>query len=215
MQDDKIDYSIVGDAAATLGVILAGGRSRRMGGKDKAGVLLGGRPLLAHALARLRGQCGGLVINANGDPARFAAFGAPVEPDDVSGFAGPLAGVLAGLERARTDGFAFVITAPVDTPFIPDDLVARLHGARRAEDADIAVAASGGRMHHVVALWPAALAAELRRALTVEGLRKVQEVAGRYQRATAQWPTEPFDPFANVNTPDDLATAEAILSRSG
>ena len=196
---------------ATLGVILAGGLARRMGGGDKAFVVLDRKPLIAHALERLRPQCDALAINANGDPARFAPFGAPVVADNVAGFVGPLAGVLAGLDHARTQGFAYIATLAVDTPFAPRDLVARLHAARRAGQGEIAVAASGGRDHHVVALWPVSIADALRRALVEDGLRKAETFLARYKLARAEWPFDPFDPFLNVNTPEDLARTETIL----
>ena len=133
---------------------------------------------------------------ANGDPARFAGFGLPVLADDPPDFAGPLAGVLAGLEHCarRAPQLGYVATLPVDTPFAPFDLVARLHAARRASGATIAVAASGSQTHHVVALWPVGLAPDLRQALVREGLRKAEGFAGRYPVALAEWPCEPLDP---------------------
>ena len=201
------------DAGSTLGLVLDGGLARRLGGADKGLVLLAARPMLAHAIGRLRPQCAALAISANGDPARFAGFGLPVLADDPQNFAGPLAGVLAGLEHcARAGGaVAHVATVPVDAPFAPQNFVARLHEARRASGAAVAVAVSGGRRHHVAALWPIALASELRRALTEEGLRKVEDFAARFPLALAEWPCEPVDPFFNVNSPEDLARAEAIL----
>lgn len=197
-----------------LGLVIAGGRARRMGGTDKALAPLSGRPLVAHAFERLGPQCAALAISANGDPSRFSPFGVPVVADDVPGFAGPLAGVLAGLELARASGFDLVASLAVDTPFAPRDLVARLHAARRAAGADITVAESGGRMHHVVALWPASLATDLRRALAEEGLRKVESYLARHRVAVAEWPIGAIDPFFNVNSPDDLAVAEEMARRS-
>ena len=196
-----------------LGLILAGGRGRRMGDADKALIRLAGRPLIAHVLAALKPQCAALVINANGDADRFRPYGLPIVADDPQDFAGPLAGVLAGLEfaRAAMPKIADVLTLAVDTPFAPRDLAARLQAARKATGAPIAVAASGGKRHHVVALWPVALAERLRRALTAEGVRKVEVFAERFGVAVATWDDEPFDPFFNINTPDDLARAEAQL----
>jgi molybdopterin-guanine dinucleotide biosynthesis protein A len=194
--------------------VLAGGRARRLGGADKAELVLAGRPLIAHALARLGPQCQGLAINANGDPARFAAYGATVLPDTVAGFVGPLAGVLAGLDHARDNGFDDVLTLSVDAPFAPRDLAARLRQARTVGRADIAVAASGGRRHHVIALWPVRLAEALREALVGEGLRKVERFVERGSVVEVEWPAAPLDPFFNVNTPEDLAEAER-LARSG
>jgi molybdenum cofactor guanylyltransferase len=206
-----------GGAGSTLGLILNGGLARRMGGADKGLIPLAGRPMLAHAIGRLRAQCAALAISANGGPARFAAFGLPVLADDPQDFAGPLAGVLAGLEHCGRLGAAMthVATLPADAPFAPHDFVARLHEARRASGAAIAVAASGGRMHPVAALWPVALASDLRRALAQEGLRKVEAFAARFPLALAEWPCEPVDPFFNVNSPADLARAEALMGAAG
>ncbi len=197
----------------TLGLILAGGQGRRMGGVDKALAPLDGRPLIAHAIARLAPQCAALAINANGDAARFAAYGLPVIPDEIAD-AGPLAGVLAGLAFARDRGFDFVCTLAVDAPFAPVDLVARLHAARIAESAAMAAAASGGRRHHVIALWPVNMADDLRRALTEEELRKAETFVSRQTPAIAAWPDAPHDPFFNVNRPEDLLAAEN-RARSG
>jgi molybdenum cofactor guanylyltransferase len=205
------------DAGSTLGLVLNGGLARRLGGVDKGLLPLAGRPMIARAIERLRPQCGALAISANGDAARFAGFGLPVLGDDPPDFAGPLAGVLAGLEHCArlSPAMTHVATLPADAPFAPGDFVARLHEARRASGAAIAVAASGGRRHHVAALWPVALAADLRRALTQEGLRKVEDFAARFSVAAAEWSCEPVDPFFNVNTADDRARAEALLTASG
>lgn len=191
------------------GVLLAGGLARRMGGGDKPLLALGGRPILAQAIERLRPQCAALILNANGDPARFSAFGLPVVADSVAGFAGPLAGVLAGMDYAAAHwpDARDILSAPADTPFLPGDLVARLHAARGTAGARIAVAASGGRVHHAVALWPVALRDDLRRALVEEELRKVSAFIARHGSVTVDWPTEPHDPFFNVNQPEDLARA--------
>ena len=198
----------------TLGLVLAGGLARRMGG-DKALVEIGGRTLLSRAVERLGTQCDGLAVNANGDAARLAVEGAVVIADSMPGNPGPLAGVLAGLDFARANGFSFVVSLPVDTPFPPADLVARLHAARAEDGAQIAVACSGGRQHHAVALWPVALAADIRRALTSEQQRSVGRLLARHRVATAEWPVAPFDPFFNVNTSEDVATAEGFLGASG
>lgn len=192
-----------------VGVVLAGGLARRMGGGDKPLLDMGGRPILAHVIAALAPQCAALVLNANGDPARFAAFGLPVVADSVEGHAGPLAGVLAGMDHAAETrpGASFVLSAPADTPFLPADLVARLDGARSAAGAAIAVAASGGQTHHAVALWPLALRDALRRALVGEGLRKVSAFIARHPGVTVEWPAAPRDPFFNINSPADLVEA--------
>ena len=199
---------------AIAGVLLAGGRSSRMGGGDKCLRLLGGRPVLARAIARARPQVGPLVLNANGDPARFSAFGLPVAADPVGGFAGPLAGILAGLlwARAHHPDVAWVASFPTDVPFFPADLVERLAAARAAQDADMAYAESGGRAHPVFGLWPVALADSLRRDLVEGGARKVDAWAARRKVATVAYPVEPFDPFLNVNRPEDEAAAERLIA---
>ena len=193
-----------------IGVILAGGLARRMGGGDKPLVEIAGRPILQHVIDRLKPQCGLLAINANGDPARFSAFGLPVISDSVEGFAGPLAGVLAGMEFGAAKGAAHVLSAPGDTPFLPADLLSRLEASRTLAGATIAVAASKGRTHHAVALWPVALRDELRRALVAEDERRVSAFIGRYANVVVDWPIEPYDPFFNVNRPEDLARADTI-----
>jgi molybdopterin-guanine dinucleotide biosynthesis protein A len=196
-------------------VVLAGGQGRRMGGVDKALVPLGGRPLIAHVLARLAPQCPVIAISAAGDPARFAGFGLPVVADATDDFAGPLAGTLAGLDAAAAAAppFDLVLSVPVDTPALPRDLVARLMAARQAEQAEVAMAASAGRPHPAVALWPIGCREDLRRALAA-GERQVRAVAQRYRLAVADWSALPFDPFLNINTPADLAGAEAVLTDS-
>jgi len=193
-----------------IGVILAGGLARRMGGGDKPLVEIAGRPILQHVIDRLNPQCAALAINANGDPARFSDFGMPVVADSVEGFAGPLAGVLAGMDFAAASGAADVLSAPGDTPFLPADLFSRLEAARKRAGARIAVAASNGRTHHAVALWPVALREELRRALVEQGERKVSAFIARYANVVVDWPAEPYDPFFNVNRPEDMACADAI-----
>ena len=196
------------------GVLLAGGRARRMGGGDKCLRTLGGRSLLAHAIARARPQVSVLAINANGDPARFAAFALPVIADPVAGFAGPLAGVLAGLDWAAEAGSAHVASFATDAPFFPTDLVSRLAAAIDA-GADIACAASGGRAHPVFGLWPVRLREDLRRALCDEEIRKVDVWTARHALAEVDFPAAGHDPFFNANRPEDLARAEDILARIG
>jgi molybdopterin-guanine dinucleotide biosynthesis protein A len=195
------------------GLLLAGGLARRMGGGDKCLVRLGGRTLLELVLERVRPQVGALVLNANGDPARFAAYGLPVVADSVPGFAGPLAGVLAGLEWAAVGAPAvrYVVSIATDTPFFPADLVARLMEPVERGGAEIACAASGGRTHPVFGLWPVSLAGELRRAVVDEGMRKIDLWTARYRTVAVEFSREPFDPFFNLNTPEDLALAEELL----
>ena len=186
-----------------------------MGGGDKCLRLLGGRPMLERVIERARPQVAALVLNANGAPDRFAAFGLPVVPDTVPDFAGPLAGVLAGLEwtaAARPD-LRWVLSIATDTPFFPDDLADRLLQAVARERAELACAASGGQTHPVFGLWPVALAGELRRALVEEGMRKIDAWTARYRLATVEFPIGAVDPFFNANRPDDLAEAERLLVR--
>jgi molybdopterin-guanine dinucleotide biosynthesis protein A len=199
---------------ATLGVILAGGLARRMGGGDKTMRRIAGRPSLDHVIERFEPQCAALILNANGDPARFTAYGLPVLADDVPDFAGPLAGVLAALDwcAAHHPGVEWVASVAADCPFLPRDLVARLQADRLAMQADLAVAASGGQSHPVIGLWKVSLRDELRHALVVEQCRKVGRWTARHRLATTQWPATPVDPFFNANTPDDLSDAEALAA---
>ena len=192
---------------ATLGVILAGGLARRMGGGDKTL-----RPILDHVIERLAPQCALLTLNANGDPARFAAYGLPVIPDDVPDFAGPLAGVLAALDwtALHHPAIAWVVSVAADCPFLPRDLVARMQAERALAGAELAVAASGDQSHPVIGLWKVSLRDELRYALVVEECRRVDRWTARYRRVTTQWPVTPVDPFFNANTPHDVAEAEAL-----
>lgn len=201
----------------TLGLVLAGGLARRMGGGDKARIAIGGVSILDRVLARLRPHCTGVLINANGDPARFSAFGLPVVADEVPDFAGPLAGVLAGLEWAAkcAPEIDWLVTAPADCPFLPHDLVPRLHLVAREEGRPLACARSGEWRHPVVGLWPVALAGDLRRALIDEGLHKIETWTARHGVAIADWQADPVDPFFNVNAPEDVAAAERISAEHG
>lgn len=200
---------------APLGVILAGGQARRMGGGDKGLLRLGGQTLLAHVIDRLTPQVAGLALNANGDPARFADLGLPVLADSIEGFPGPLAGVLAGLDWAADQGADSIVTAAADTPFFPCDLVPRLQLAGEGMAHPLVLAATpdperGLARHPTFGLWPVALRDDLRAALG-EGLRKVVMWTDRHGGRLAQFPVDGFDPFFNVNTPEDLARAEALL----
>jgi len=196
-----------------VAVLLAGGQARRMGGGDKCLRPIAGRPILAHILDRLRPQVDAIAINANGDPARFAEFGLEVVADSVAGFPGPLAGVLAGLDWAATRQVAALdmVSVPCDGPFLPRDFVARLVAGRDAAGAEMACAASAGQAHPVAALWPVRLRDDLRRALTVEGIRKVDAWTGRHRLAQVPFADEPVDPFFNANEPSDLMEAERLL----
>ncbi|MDN4986397.1 molybdenum cofactor guanylyltransferase MobA [Bradyrhizobium arachidis] len=202
------------DIPATQGVLLAGGLARRMGGGDKPMRTIGGRTILERVIARLSPQCSGLILNANGDPARFAAFGLQVIADDVPGFPGPLAGILAALDWTATNRpeIEWVLSAAGDCPFLPRDLVARLHKARMRENAQLAVAASGDQSHPVIGLWHVALRDELRHALVDEDLRKIDRWTARYPLATVTWPAKPLDPFFNANTVEDIAEAERLAA---
>jgi molybdopterin-guanine dinucleotide biosynthesis protein A len=201
-------------APSTLGLVLAGGLARRMGGGDKARIKIGGTTILQRVLACLSPQCTAVIINANGDPARFADTGLPVVADSVPHFAGPLAGILAGLDwaAAQAPQIEYVASVPGDCPFLPTDLVPRLHQARQAADAPLACARSGEWRHPVIALWRVALREDLRRALIAEGLRKIEIWTARHGVGLADWPAEPIDPFFNVNTPEDAARAEALAA---
>jgi molybdenum cofactor guanylyltransferase len=200
--------------SAPPGVILAGGLARRMGGGDKALREIGGRPILARVIARLAPQCECLLLSANGDPQRFAPFGLPVIPDALENYPGPLAGILAALDWAAANrpGVQWIVSAPGDCPFLPRDLVARLREALDSQGGELAVAASAGQSHPVIGLWSVGLREALRQALVVEGLRKVNAWTRRYRIATVNWPAEPFDPFFNANTLDDLAEAERLAA---
>ncbi|KUP95100.1 molybdenum cofactor guanylyltransferase MobA [Tritonibacter horizontis] len=206
-----------------LGVILAGGRATRMGGGDKGLLALGGQTLLARVIDRLAPQVAGLALNANGDAARFDRFDLPVVADSIDGFAGPLAGVLAGLDWAATQGAETIVTAAADTPFFPTDLVARLVAAAgqahplvlattpRSRDEGLKSGGRGGvNRHPTFGLWPVALRDDLRTALQ-GGLRKVVLWTDQHGGREALFDAQPFDPFFNLNTPEDLARAEALL----
>ena len=197
-----------------LGVLLAGGLARRMGGGDKCLQPLGGRPILGHVIERSRPQCAALLLNANGEPARFGGFDLPVAPDLVEGFAGPLAGVLTGMAWAREHRpeLPWIATFATDTPFFPTDLVARLVEAVEREGAELACASSGGRAHPVFGLWTVRLEDDLRRAMADEGIRKVDIWTARHRLVQVDFATQPFDPFFNTNRPDDLAEAERLLA---
>jgi molybdenum cofactor guanylyltransferase len=202
---------------ATPGVLLAGGLARRMGGGDKPMRRIGGRSILERVITRLAPQCDGLILNANGDPARFSEFGLPVIADTVADFPGPLAGILAALDwaAAKRPEVAWVLSAAADCPFLPRDLVARLHCARMDENAQLAVAASDGQSHPVIGLWSVGLREELRHALVVEDIRKIDRWTARYALATVEWPVDTLDPFFNANTMDDIAAAERLAALDG
>ena len=200
------------EVAGIVGVILAGGLARRMGGGDKALRALSGRPVLDWVVERARPQVSALALNANGDPGRFAPWGLPVLADPVEGFVGPLAGVLAGLDWAAELGADWLATFPCDAPFLPADLVARLCQVRLAAGVPLACARSDGRDHPVVGLWPTSLRGDLRTALVDEGLRKVDLWTARHGLAVAEFAATPHDPFFNANRPEDFQVAEGLAS---
>ena len=195
------------------GVLLAGGQSRRMGGGDKCLLPLGGKPILAHVIERARPQVAALALNANGDAARFREFGLPVIADSVAGFAGPLAGVLAGLDwaAASVPGVTHVASFATDAPFLPRDLVPRLVAALDGRH-ELAAAASNGRTHPVFGLWPVTIRDALRRALVEEGVRKVDVFTQRYTLEVVDFPVGEVDPFFNTNHQDDLEAARLLLA---
>lgn len=192
---------------APLGVILAGGQATRMGGGDKGLRMLGGQTILARVIDRLSPQVADLALNANGDQTRFSTLRLPVISDSVEGFAGPLAGVLAGLDWAAEQGADTIVTAAADTPFFPMDLVPRLLLASEGMAHPLALAGSPDGRHPTFGLWPVALRDDLRTALQ-DGLRKVVLWTDKHGGRIAEFPGGTPDPFFNVNTPEDLAQAE-------
>jgi molybdopterin-guanine dinucleotide biosynthesis protein A len=198
-----------------LGLVLAGGLARRMGGGDKGMIRIGGQTILERALERLAPQCSSIIINANGDPSRFGFTELPVVSDDIPDFAGPLAGILAGLDWAAANApdTEYIASAPGDCPFLPRDLVERLEEARTKEEKPLACAKSGDWRHPVVGLWPVSLRDDLRHALMEEKLHKIEVWTARHGVAIAEWPDRPIDPFFNVNTPDDAARANGIAAQ--
>ncbi len=205
-----------------LGVILAGGQATRMGGGDKGLLELGGQSLLARVIDRLSPQVDGLALNANGDPMRFDGFGLPVLPDTIPDFAGPLAGVLAGLDWAAEQGADTLVSVAADTPFFPHDLVARFQDVAQGQAHPLVLAATKGEAktksksksglirHPTFGLWPVALRDDLRAALE-DGLKKVVLWTEKHEGREALFPSGDADPFFNINTPEDLVRAKDML----
>jgi molybdopterin-guanine dinucleotide biosynthesis protein A len=206
------------------GLLLAGGQSRRMsdafaaGRGDKGLLHLSGKPMLGHVIERLAPQAGRLVINANGDPARFASFNLPVIPDTIEGYAGPLAGILAGLRWSIVNApdATHVVSVSTDAPFLPADLVTKLQQGLATASGSIALAQSGGELHPVIGLWPVALADDLEQALRA-GTRKVLAWTDRHGTIPVEFPFtylkgRSVDPFFNANTPEELAEARQLLA---
>ena len=201
-----------------VGVILAGGLARRMGGGDKTLIKLHGRPILSWIIERVAPQVSRLILNANGELARFEPFGLPIVADSVPDFAGPLAGILAALEWTATNapGTRWVASFAGDAPFIPHDIVARFEQAQIAAKAALVCAASGGRTNPVCGLWRVDLAGDLRHALIEDDLHKIDAWTARYPLTVVEFPAQPVDPFFNINRPEDLAQAESLAaSHSG
>ena len=200
-----------------VGVILAGGQSRRMGGAEKALIPLGGTSLIERAIARASVQVADLVINANGDPKRFAHLGLPVEADPVGGFVGPIAGILAGFAWMRRERpkARWLASFSCDTPFFPMDMVERLISRAQSEGAKVAVAASGGRQHHIFAVWSADISAKPQDVLVRDGCRKMETWIDSFPNVHVSFDVDPFDPFTNINTPEDLALAEDFIVEQG
>jgi molybdenum cofactor guanylyltransferase len=195
------------------GVVLAGGRSRRMGEGDKFLRTLGNHTLLECVIERVAPQVSTLMIAANGNTERLRQYWPRIIADSIPDFAGPLAGILSALEALRESGSAtsLLLSVPADTPWLPLDLVERLHDVLRAEAAEIAVACSGPRDHPVIALWPVQLERAIRHALVTDGEHSLQRFQARFRVARAQWPDTPHDPFFNINTPEQLRLAESLL----
>ncbi len=202
---------MIPNKSEVLGVLLAGGQARRMGGGDKCLTSLGNHTVLAHVLKRARPQVGDVILNANDDPARFDAYGVMVVPDVIPDRAGPLAGILTGMEWAarHRPQCPWIATFAADTPFFPDNLVSRMLGRIVRRQADIVFAASGGQDHPVFGLWPVTLRDDLRTALVEQNIRRVSEWADRHQLTRVAYPDRPSDPFFNINTPEDLKLARA------
>lgn len=198
-----------------LGIILAGGQATRMGGGDKGLRMVAGRPLLAHVIDRLAPQVAGIALNANGDPARFADYGLPVVADSLPDWPGPLAGVLAGMDWAATQGADTIVSVAADTPFFPRDLVTQLRAAAGPSHLALAATREDGKLwrHPTFGLWPVALRDDLRAALQ-GGLRKVVLWTDAHGAGVAEFGTDPFDPFFNINTPEDIASAETLAGQA-
>ena len=202
---------------SVVGVLLAGGLARRFGGGDKCLIELCGKPLLDHVIERVGSQVDRLVLNANGAPERFAGYGLDVVADVVEGYAGPLAGILTALEWARQNApdSCWVASFPTDAPVMPENLVARMLTAIAEQGADMACAMSNGRTHPVIALWPVSIAEDLRAALVDEDIRKIDRFTARYKIAHVDFVVTKFDPFLNINAPEDLVRAAEFLGPNG
>jgi len=199
---------------SVVGVLLAGGLSRRMGGGDKNQLDLGSRPILDHVIERTKPQVDTLILNANGDPARFDGYGLPVVADVIDGYAGPLAGILTGMEWVveHVPDAKWLASFPTDAPFLPCDLVVKLCAAIAAEDADMACAMSQGRTHPPIAVWPVELHRNLRQAMVDEDMRKIDRWTARYKVIHVPFDDPDMDPFFNINRAENLKEAERHLA---
>jgi molybdopterin-guanine dinucleotide biosynthesis protein A len=195
-----------------IGAIIAGGLSSRMGGREKALLELDSKPVILHVIEQFEPQVDQLVINANGEPARFSEFGLEVVPDVLTSLTTPLAGLHAALQFAKSVEANVLVTVPSDTPFLPFNLAAKLLENTMASGA--AIAASGGQEHYIIGAWKTELLDDLERAIAKDNLFRVKDWAQRELAQKVEWPVEPFDPFFNVNTPEDLLRAQHILKTS-
>jgi molybdopterin-guanine dinucleotide biosynthesis protein A len=193
-----------------VGILLAGGKSRRMGGGDKCLLQLGGKTILQHAIDRATPQVGNLILNINGDPDRFSHYNLNIVSDDIGNFAGPLAGVLTGMHWVKENHpeCKWIVTFPTDTPFFPMDLASQLYDAVSDNKAELACAASGGRHHPVFGIWPVNLFAALKVAMIDNGVRKIDDWTSGYNMKTVKFEFRKIDPFFNINRPEDLQYAE-------
>lgn len=197
-----------------VGVLLAGGQARRMGGGDKCLRPLAGRPILSHVIERIEPQVSASVLNANGDPSRFDDFALPVAADVIEGYAGPLAGILTGMVWASVHkpDCPWIVSVATDTPFLPANLVEALASGIEDGKAELACASTHGRSHPVIGLWPVGLAEDLKRAMINDEIRKIDRFTARYRLAEVDFPADPLDPFFNTNRPEDLEEAERLLA---
>ena len=192
-----------------IGAIIAGGQSHRMGGREKAFLELDSKPVILHVIEQFEPQVDQLVINANGEPARFSEFGLEVVPDVFTSLMTPLAGLHAALRFTKSVDADMLMTVPSDTPFLPFDLAAKLLENTIASGA--AIAASGGQEHYIIGAWKTELLNDLDLAIAKDHLFRVKDWTRRTSAQRVEWPVEPYDPFFNVNTPEDLRIAEQIL----
>ena len=198
-----------------IGVLLAGGLSRRMGGGDKSLLTLRGKTILQRTIDRITPQVSDLVLNANGSPSRFKKFGLPVVADLIHGNLGPLVGILSGMEwcKRHLPESKWLVTLPTDAPFLPVNMVSDMFEQLRVDGSDIACAASNSRTHPPFAIWRNSLSVDLRRAITEEGIRKIDSWTERYVVSHVDFTAKGFDPFFNINHPKDLKEARNILDR--